>query len=90
MINPELEDRCKHYRTTISSCTCPGFIFRRTCKHLVYKQGQRSTEIENIIIEDGSYIEDIVKIYGEEKVQNLIDTGVFLFNRNTLKLYNLR
>lgn len=90
MINQELENRCKHYGTTISSCTCPGFQFRKTCKHLVYLQEQRNTEIESIIIEDGSNIEDVVKTHGEDKIQNLIDTGVLLFNRNTLKLYNLR
>jgi len=35
-IDPFEEGRCKHYETTLTSCKCKGFSFRKTCRHTDY------------------------------------------------------
>ncbi len=34
------ESRCKFYGTTIYSCTCPGYSFRKTCRHVEFKRAK--------------------------------------------------
>ena len=34
------KSRCEKYGTTIYSCTCPGYIFRKTCRHLKFMREQ--------------------------------------------------
>lgn len=76
-----IEDRCKHYGTTLNGCTCMGYIYRKKCKHLSFMVERESKIIEVVAINDGMDIEIAVERYGEEKINRAISAGKLLFNR---------
>lgn len=90
--------RCKFYRTTIYSCTCTGYKFRRNCRHVEFmrrklttnKEGQKDDQIySEALASVASRCEAVVFVekYGEEMLEKMKVIGD-VFERHG-KLYKL-
>ena len=60
-INKELEARCIKYDTTLHSCKCDGFFYRKYCKHNTYLNDK------NIKYEKSEYFIGVFFEYEDKK-----------------------
>ena len=38
------------YRTTLKACSCPGYWYRRTCRHIIkYREARALVEAQNAV-----------------------------------------
>lgn len=82
------ESRCKIYGTTIYSCSCPGYSFRKMCRHVEYLRNKLvGKQIDTPVITDGEEAIAFVEKYGEEMLEKMKVVGD-VFERHG-KLYRL-
>ena len=64
--------RCKKYGTTLYSCTCPGYGFRRTCRHVDFLHNRMvENEGEKPVVTSGMNAVEFVEKWGEDRLQKL-------------------
>ena len=76
------------------TCTCPGFRFRRSCRHIqeVINQAynQKSDVFDEIISYVKSHLEvdaiTLIEKFGEDNVNELINRGEIIEERGKIKL----
>ena len=83
-IDKYLEQRCKHYKTTLSSCTCLGFQYRQKCKHNTYLNDKEKYMIDTIKIKDGVNCIEAIEKYGETIIDGMIHRGEIYENKDML------
>ena len=83
----QLEQRCKHYGTTLTFCRCLGFQFRKKCKHNTYLNDKENDKVENIKIKDGEYTMKVINEHSEQIVDGMIRRGEIYEVKD--KLFNL-
>ena len=72
-----IQDRCKHYNTTSTNCSCMGFIMRKYCKHIKYLQEQKpeQKEMPKIEIVNAQDAVSFVDEYSEDILNQLKQAG---------------
>lgn len=80
-ISQELEDKCKFYGTSMQSCNCEGFKFRRSCRHTTYLNEKVSSKykqldlISNSIPIEGMDSMKAIEMYGDDVIDEMLTLG---------------
>jgi len=86
-IDKHLEQRCKHYGTTLKSCKCLGYQFRKKCKHNTYLNDKEKDKVGIVKIDDGEDSIIAIEKYGGEWIDGMIHRGEIYERKG--KLFNL-
>ncbi len=81
------------------TCTCPGFMFRKACRHIkevtdhVYAQKdniEEKREVDDIITYVKNKLEvdsiDLIEKFGEDKINHLIDKGDLIEEKGKIRI----
>ena len=84
----ELYLRCKLYRTTMYSCACPGYKFRRDCRHIRFLRAKQaefgSITSEKMVkfVRNNDDAVDFCNRFGESNLDKLKLNG-YVFERKS-------
>ena len=63
--------RCNHYKTTMYSCRCRGYSFRRTCRHVDFLRKKFIVNRGKVMFHNGEEAVGFVERYGEDALKRL-------------------